>query len=165
MALHFHLVSVHIPVVLMPLAFILLVMGAWRGRMAYYDALGLSTTTLTTTGRSLILVSAIMAGIAYYTGPIAFESVETQLDAVRDLVEFHAVLGRATFFGIILVAIPTILAVMREFEEEPPSFWLDRIVIVGSGLLCYLLLWTGHLGGAIRRPELVDNLGWLFPIF
>ena len=40
---------------------------------------------------------------------------------------------------------------------------LHGVVVVGTLLLSYVLAWTGHLGGAIRRPEMGDALSWLFP--
>lgn len=163
MAHHVHLVTVHVPVVLMPLALVLLGLGAWRGRAASLAGPGSSASTLTATGRCLILVSAFIAGVAYFSGPLAFESLEAEMEAVRDLVELHAVLGRAAFFGLVLLAVPTVFAVLRELEEEAPSRWLDAIVIAGAALLSYLLLWAGHFGGAIRRPEIADALAWLFP--
>ena len=158
-----HLVAVHVPVVLMPLALVLLGLGAWRGRAASLAGPRSSAATLTATGRCLILVSAFIAGVAYFSGPLAFESLETELEAVRDLVELHAVLGRAAFFGLVLLAVSTVFTVLRALEEEAPSRWLNAIVIAGAALLSYLLLWAGHFGGAIRRPEIADALAWLFP--
>ncbi|MEO0559130.1 MAG: hypothetical protein AAF170_13210 [Bacteroidota bacterium] len=161
---HVHLVAVHVPVVLTPLALVLLCLGAWRGRASTSAESGRSAATLIATGRWLLLVSAVVGGVAYFSGPPAFESIETELEAVRDLVELHAVLGRAAFFGLVLLALPTINAMFREFEDEAPSRWLNAIVMAGAALVSYLLLWTGHLGGAIRRPEIADTLGWLFPV-
>lgn len=146
----------------MPLAFVLLGLGAWRGRAADNAERGSSAATLVATGRWLIVVSAVVGGVAYFTGPPAFESIETELEAVRDLVELHAVLARAAFFGLVLLAIPTANAVIRALDEEAPSRLLNAIVMAGAALVSYLLLWTGHLGGAIRRPEIANTLGWLF---
>ncbi|MEM7415140.1 MAG: hypothetical protein AAF389_06575 [Gemmatimonadota bacterium] len=162
---HLHLVAVHVPVVLMPLAFVLLAIGWWKGRPSSSEASSASAATLLATGRSLIVVSAVVGGVAYYTGPIAFESLETELEAARDLVELHAVIGRAAFFGLILLVVPTVQAVVREIQEEPRSRALDATVIGGAALISYLMLWTGHYGGAIRRPEIAGVLGWIFPSF
>lgn len=111
---HVYLVTVQVPVVLTPLALILLGLGAWRGRAGSKP--GSSAATLTATGRCLILFRVIMAGVAYFSGPLAFESLETELEAVRNLVELHAVLGKAAFFGLVLLAIPTMFAIFRERE-------------------------------------------------
>lgn len=162
---HLHLVAVHVPVVLLPLAFVLLSMGAWRGRPSA-DAEGKrSAGTLVATGRTLILVCAVVGGVAYYTGPVAFEALESEFEAARDLVEFHAVIARGAFFGLILLVVPTIQAMVREIQEEPPLRWLDLTVTGGAAFLSYILLWTAHYGGAIRRPEITEALGWLFPSF
>ncbi len=147
----------------MPLALVLLGLGAWGARSASSAGAGSAASTLSATGRWLIVVSAVVGGVAYFSGPPAFESLETELEAVRDLVELHAVLGRAAFSGLVLLAVLTIQAILRTVQEEPPLRWLDGIVIVGVALLSYLLIWTGHLGGAIRRPEIANALAWLFP--
>lgn len=163
-AAHLHLIAVHVPVVLMPLALILLGLGAWRDRASSFDdRTASSAATLRATGRWLIVASGIAGAAAYFSGPIAFEALDTELESVRDLVESHAVIGRAVFFGLILLAVPTLQAILREFEEEAPSRRLNAVVIVGAALLSYLLLWTGHLGGAIRRPDILGAFGWLFP--
>ena len=162
---HIHLVAVHIPVVLTPLALVLLSLAAMRSRGTPTATAQSSAGTLNATGRWLILFSAVVGGVAYFTGPIAFESLESEFEAVRDLVELHAVIGRGAFFGLILLAVPALQAILREVQEEPPLRWLNVTVIVGAALLSYLLVWTGHLGGAIRRPEIANALGWLFPSF
>ena len=149
---HLHLLTVHLPVVLCPLALVLFLFARLR-----YD------TPAARIARWLLVASAVVGVPAYFSGPPAFESMEGELAPMRDLVELHAVLGRAAFFGLVLLALTALQASLKEMQEEPVPGWLHGIVVVGTLLLSYVLAWTGHLGGAIRRPELGDALSWLFP--
>ncbi len=149
---HLHLLTVHLPVVLCPLALALFLFARLR-----HD------TPAARIARWLLVASAVVGVPAYFSGPPAFESMESELATVRDLVELHAVLGRAAFFGLVLLALTALQTTLREMQEEPVPGWLHGIVVLGALLLSYVLAWTGHLGGAIRRPEIGDALSWLFP--
>ncbi|MYI06805.1 MAG: hypothetical protein F4059_05680 [Gemmatimonadetes bacterium] len=151
-AAHLHLVTVHLPVVLCPLALVLFLFARLR-----HD------TPAARIARWLLVASAVVGVPAFFSGPPAFESMESELAAVRDLVELHAVLGRAAFFGLVLLALTALQTTLREMQEERVPGWLHGIVVVGTLLLSYVLAWTGHLGGAIRRPEIGEALSWLFP--
>ncbi len=151
-AAHLHLLTVHLPVVLCPLALVLFVCARLR-----HD------TPAARIGRWLLVASAAVTVPAYFSGPVAFESMESELAPMRDLVELHAVLGRAAFFGLILLALTALQTTLRELQEEPVPRWLHGIVVVGTLVLSYVLAWTGHLGGAIRHPGIGDSLSWLFP--
>lgn len=142
----------HLPVVLCPLALVLFLFARLR-----YD------TPAARIARWLLVASAVVGVPAYFSGPPAFESMESELAAMRDLVELHAVLGRAAFFGLVLLALAALQATLKEMQEEPVPGWLHGIVVVGTLILSYVLAWTAHLGGAIRRPELGEALSWLFP--
>ena len=151
-AAHLHLLTVHLPVILCPLALVLFVCARLR-----HD------TPAARIGRWLLVASAAVGVPAYFSGPTAFEAMESELAPMRDLVELHAVLGRAAFFGLVLLALTALQTTLREIQEEPVPRWLHGIVVVGTLLLSYVLAWTGHLGGAIRHPEIGDALSWLFP--
>ena len=149
---YLHLLTVHLPVVLCPLALVLFLFARLR-----YD------TPVARIARWLLVASAVVGVPAYFSGPPAFESMEGELAPMRDLVELHAVLGRAAFFGLVLLALTALQTSLKEMQEEPVPGWLHGIVVVGTLLLSYVLAWTGHLGGVIRRPEIGDALSWLFP--
>ncbi len=151
-AAHLHLVTVHLPVILCPLALVLFLCARLR-----HD------TPAARIGCWLLVASAVVGVPAYFSGPTAFEAMESELAPMRDLVELHAVLGRAAFFGLILLALTALQTVLRELQEEPVPAWPHRVVVVGTALLSYVLAWTGHLGGAIRHPEIGETLSWLFP--
>lgn len=151
-AAHLHLLTVHLPVILCPLALVLFVCARLR-----------PGTPAARIGRWLLVAAAALGVPAYFSGPTAFEAMENELAPMRDLVELHAVLGRAGFFGLVLLALTALQSALREMGEEPVPGWLHGIMVVGTLLLSYVLAWTGHLGGAIRHPGIGDALSWLFP--
>ena len=144
--------TVHLPVLLCPLALVLFCCARLR-----------RDTPASRIARWLLIAAAAIGVPAYFSGPTAFESMESELAPVRDLVELHAVLGRAAFFGLVLLALAALQTALREMQEEPVPAWQHGIVVVGTLLLSYVLAWTGHLGGAIRHPEIGEALSWLFP--
>ena len=151
-AAHLHLLTVHLPVILCPLALVLFLCARLR-----------RDTPPARIARWLLVASAVVGVPAYFSGPTAFESMESELAPFRDLVELHAVLGRAAFFGLVLLALAALQTALREMQEEPVPPWLHAVVVVGTLLLSYVLAWTGHVGGAIRHPEVGEALSWLFP--
>ena len=151
-AAHLHLLTVHLPVILCPLALVLFACARLR-----HD------TPAARIARWLLVASAAVGVPAYFSGPTTFEAMEAELAPMRDLVELHAVLGRAAFFGLVLLALTALQTTLREMQEEPVPGWLHGVVVVGTFLLSYVLAWTGHLGGAIRHPEIGEALSWIFP--
>ncbi|MEM9558418.1 MAG: hypothetical protein AAGC60_29470 [Acidobacteriota bacterium] len=161
-AVHLHLAIVHLPVVGVLCAAALLVaaeVAAWRTG----DARTAVPTTLRLSGWSVLLVSALTGIVAYYSGPSAYEQLDSVLADDKEFVERHAVLGRAAFVGLIVAAALALQGVVHHLQEEPPLRWLHRVVLVLVLGLCYLLAWAAHLGGQIRHEEIRDPSSRVFP--
>lgn len=140
---------VHLPVVLCPVAAFLML---WALR--YSQPLSLAY--------GFLVVTAATAIVAYYSGPSAFE--ELQLSAEKPWVEEHAVIGRAAFVLLILLAVLAIQGLLAHWQEEPSNRYLVTMILLGTLGACYLLAWTAHLGGQIRRPEIRSSpAGVVFP--
>lgn len=105
---------------------------------------------------SALIVLAIITVIAYFTGPETADWVkETLTDYPQDLVEDHALWGR---IGMVIQGIAGILGIMgwaSIAQEELPDRRIATIVIVLLVINILVLIYTGHLGGQVRRPDLV----------
>lgn len=104
---------------------------------------------------SVLLVLGLIAGIAYFTGPEAANWTKTALASYpQNLVENHALWGR---IGAVIQIIAALLGIMgwaSILQDEIPD---KRIAIIVAILLLIntaVLIYTGHLGGSIRRPDL-----------
>lgn len=106
-------------------------------------------------GYGFVLATAIIAAVAYFSGPEAYELLEQLEPALETAwIEDHAVIGRFAFVVLVLVGVLDLGALMQYLQGEVPSR-LQRLSILG-GLIAAaaLLIWASHLGGLIRHPEI-----------
>ncbi len=151
-AAHVHLAVVHLPVVGVPVAIALLALG----HLGDHEI-------LVRVGYALLILCGVFSIVAFYSGPSAFELLEEQLAPEKEQVEQHAVIARAAFIGAILVGVVAIQALLQFVQEEPPARWLRVTIFSGALVVCYLLVWSAHLGGGIRHPEVREPRIWIFP--
>ena len=102
------------------------------------------------------LILTIISAIAYFTGPEAAEwTKDIVADYSQDHVEDHALWGRISF---VLHGITGLLGVMgwsSILQEERPDkriYFLLFILLLANVLV---LFYTAHLGGLIRRMDLM----------
>ena len=150
-AAHFHLLIVHVPIVLCPLALVVLMVDGRR------------ESPPSVFGYVLLMVAGLLGGLAYYSGPSAYEQLQTTLAADKEWVEQHAVIGKAAFVVLILVSVLALQIVLRILQEEPVSKGLRLSVLVGALLAAYVLAWAAHLGGQIRHVEIRESEWMIFP--
>jgi len=151
-AVHLHLAVVHLPVVGCLFVAVLLAVAVWR-----------RSDLLFTTAACLLVACAVGAAVAYYSGPPAYEQVRPRLVDGEEVVERHALLGRASFVGMVLLGVLAIQALLRSAAADGPPPWLRWALLAGTLLMCWLLAWTAHLGGAVRHDELRDRPLPVFP--
>lgn len=105
---------------------------------------------------SMLILFGLTSGIAYFTGPEAADYLKGFLDTYsQDLVEDHALWGRVAFVIQVIAAFLGIMGWASILQEEKPD---KRIAWVAMALLAVnilVMLYTAHLGGQIRRPDLM----------
>ncbi|MCA9114475.1 MAG: hypothetical protein KDA79_05275 [Planctomycetaceae bacterium] len=141
-AAHLHLISVHVPVVGTWIALALVGSAAlWRSEILFRAGLG------------VFLACGLFAGVAYWSGPPAWEQIEQQREISRSLVEDHAVIARAAFLATIVQAVLAGQILFRLLQEEPVGSILRVVFAVGLVIIGSLLVWSAALGGRISHPE------------
>lgn len=135
--------TAHVPVVGVPFASGLLAAGL-VGRNA----------TLWRAGCWALLVAAGAAAFPYFSGPPAYEDVKERYEIVAAPVEKHAVVARAASLGLVVLGAVTVSALLREWQGDPPGRWLRIAILAGAAAVTYGLVWSAHLGGLVRHPEL-----------
>ena len=138
-----HVVVVHFPVVLTPVGVILVVRAIRSQRVADLKV-----------AYVIILIAAIGAIVAYLTGPTAADWLQQVIKLDQDSVEDHGVWGRAAFTVMVLAGAGSLLALIAYLQEEEPHPAIPWVVTGLSLIGLGLLVWTAHLGGLLRRPEL-----------
>lgn len=102
------------------------------------------------------IILAITASISYFTGPTTAEWVKTHFEAYsKDLVENHALWGRIGFTTSILNGLVSIMAIANYFQGEKPHKSIPWIVFCLVIVSAIIYTYTAHLGGLIRRPDLI----------
>jgi uncharacterized membrane protein len=100
-----------------------------------------------------LLASAAAACGAYFTGPGALELLEQFADTDQEIVEAHALLGRASFVGMIILGAAALIALLQYMQEDRCTAWLRGGLIALVLAHIALLAVTSRQGGMIRHPE------------
>ena len=141
-----HIVLVHIPVLGTPL---LLYVG--------FSALCSGNLSQLKVFYWMSFILALLMSAAYFTGPATADWVkEYYAHYSRDLVENHALWGRFTFIISVLSGVVAIMPLASYAQEEVPHKSIPWILIGLQVINLFLLLYTAHLGGLIRRVDLLS---------
>jgi len=105
---------------------------------------------------SLVLLLGLVATTAYFTGPEAADWTKLVLDPYpQDLVENHALWGRIAFVIQVIAGLVGVMGWANILQEEEPD---RRVIPILIGLLVantFVFIYTAHLGGLIRRMDLM----------
>jgi uncharacterized membrane protein len=142
-AVQIHLMTAHVPVVGVPFAAGLLAAGL-IGR----------STVLWRAGCWALLVAAGATALPYFSGPPAYEDVKERYEIAAAPVEKHAVVARGVSLGLVVLGAVTVSMLLREWQGDPAGPWLRIAILAGAVAVTYGLVWSAHLGGLVRHPEL-----------
>lgn len=140
---HIHLLINHLPVIGSILGVVVLVQAVWT-RNAQTSAAAFN----------LFIISAVGAGIAYYTGEAAEETVERIQGISENTINTHEDMALYALVSIIVLGVFSILGhlyLIKEFRLNRSLAW----IILFIGLISFgLMARTGYTGGQIRHTEL-----------
>jgi uncharacterized membrane protein YedE/YeeE len=99
---------------------------------------------------------ALTAGIAYFSGPgTAVWVKENTTRYNKEIIENHALWGRIGFSIGILMGLLGVMAIANYAQDEEPHPSIPWIVFGIIFILLLVFAYTAHLGGFIRRPDLL----------
>ncbi len=102
------------------------------------------------------IILAVSASIAYFTGPATAEWIKNNITTYsKDLVENHALWGRIGFIVSILSGLLGVMAISNYAQGERPHKAIPWILFIILLLNVCIFAYTTHLGGLIRRPDLL----------
>lgn len=103
-----------------------------------------------------LIILTLLTAVAYFTGPEAADWVkEVLVSFPQNQVEDHALWGRIAF---VIQGIAGLLGVMgwsSILQEEKPHRRIPSILLVLLITNTLVILYTAHLGGFIRRMDLM----------
>lgn len=105
---------------------------------------------------SALIILGVVAGIAYFTGPEAADWTKTILENYdQDHVENHALWGRIAFVIQVIGALLGVMGWASILQEEIPDKRITKILVLLLTVNTLVMIYTAHLGGLIRRMDLL----------
>ncbi len=143
---HIHLLITHLPIFGSILGGLVLAQGilskSYRTKIAAYN---------------LFIISSIGAGIAYFTGEGAEDSVENIQGVIEATIKQHEEFALYALISLIILGLTSIVGLFLTIRK---SRWTKKIAIVLliiSIISFGLVARTGYLGGRIRHTEITNG--------
>ncbi len=144
---HFHLAFNHVPVVLVPVAVVML---------SY--AMARKSADLTKGALALLIVSTLFAAGAFLTGEPAEAAVERIAGVSTEAIEAHEGLAPIAAAATALAGLFA-LVVLLKWRPGGATPWTMIATLGVAFAAAVLLAWTAYLGGRINHPELREDPG------
>ena len=148
---HFHLAFNHVPVVVLPVAVVML---------AY--AMASKSADLTKGALALLIVSTLFGAAAFLTGEPAEEAVEGLAGISTEAIEAHEGVAPIAAAATVLAGLFALVILLKWPSGGSPAWMTIATLVVAIGA-ALLLAWTAYLGGRINHPELREEAGATSP--
>ena len=141
-----HIVIVHVAVIVTP----------WMAYRAFSHRKNPLDTQPWKNNFSGLIILAVITTVAYFTGPEASEWTKQILESFpQDQVEDHALWGRIAFVIQVITGLIGIMGWASILQEEKPDKRIPGLLILLLLVNTLVILYTAHLGGFIRRMDLM----------
>ena len=140
---HWHLILNHIPVIGIYFGLFILIVGLLK-KSDFIKKLALW----------LLLILALIALPAYFTGEAAEEVAEKMPFTSEEVLESHEWAGQLSLMACVVIGLLVLLAFLMLIFGGKLSGPLLIIILILAIITAGLTAWTANLGGKIRRPEL-----------
>ena len=150
---YLHLVTNHIPIIGIPVAIVVLLLGIWRRSPELKAA-----AFLLFTGIGLLTIAV------FFLGQGGEDFIEELPGVSHDTIEEHEEFALPSLIVVLITAAAALFALvrygglrtlLRRDGAEPAAFpgWLTIVVLVLAVISAGMIGWTARLGGKIRHPE------------
>jgi uncharacterized protein YacL len=144
---HIHLLITHLPI-----------FGSILGALVLIHGIGMKSNQTIIASYNLFILSSIGAGIAYFTGEAAEETVEDIAGVLESSIKAHEDFAMYALVSLIILGLVSILGIfftlMNSTFVRSFAFFVLFVSLISFGLVAR----TGYLGGQIRHTELTDDL-------
>jgi hypothetical protein len=141
---HWHLALVHLPVVFVPFATVLLMLGLWQKQ-----------AVLKKLAAFLFVASALVAVPAFLTGEPAEEQVEDLPLVSEPIIEAHEEAAEFAFYTSLAAGVFG-LGVLLTYRRQRVQQLLQHTLIAVGVASSLALLRAANLGGQVRHSEIRD---------
>lgn len=139
---HLHLILVHIPVVLTPVAALTLALGLMRKQ-----------STTVTIAHSFLVAATLFCIPAFLLGEGAEELVEHLPGISEDTIEEHEEVAEVTVWISGFLGLCSLVSLMLRNRMTGLHFRLQSVILALAFAASGFLAYTAYEGGKIRHPE------------
>jgi hypothetical protein len=142
-----HLAVNHVPVVGVPIAFLLLLAGMTRKSRDIVQA-----------GFALLVLMALVTVVAVKSGgPAAHTLMSTIQGIERSSIHEHAEAADYAVWGNLILGAFALIGLWLSGRAEGAPTGLTALILLGSLFMSTVCARVAHLGGLIRHPEIVTG--------
>ncbi|MBX7144779.1 MAG: hypothetical protein K1X79_10040 [Oligoflexia bacterium] len=139
---HIHLMLVHLPVVLIPLAALLLGWGIWR-----------SSSSVRKTAVAIAVLGSVCSIPAFLAGEGAEDLVEDRPGVSERVIEQHEEVAEVAFWLSLVLLAAALTSVALEARSHSLTARAYSTSLALAIVCSVTLAYAANLGGRIRHPE------------
>ncbi len=143
---HIHLLITHLPI-----------FGSILGGLVLLHGIGTNSIQTQIAAYYVLILSSVGAGIAYFTGEGAEESVEDLQGVVEATIKTHEEFALFALISLICLGGASILGLFLTYKKSPFARTTALIILFISIISFGLVARTGYLGGQIRHSEITNG--------
>ena len=144
---HIHLLITHLPI-----------FGSILGALVLIHGIGVkSNQTIIIAAYYVFILSSIGAGLAYFTGEAAEETVENIQGVVEANIKTHEEFALFALISLIILGVASILGLFLTIRKSPLTRITAFVILFISLISFGLVARTGYLGGQIRHTEITNG--------
>jgi len=143
---HIHLLITHLPI-----------FGSILGALVLLHGIGVKSNQTIIAAYYVFVLSSIGAGIAYFTGEAAEETVENIQGVVEASIKQHEEFALFAFISLIILGVASLIGLYLTWKNSLFTRTSAFILLFLSLISFALVARTGYLGGQIRHTEIVNG--------
>jgi uncharacterized membrane protein len=140
---HLHLLITHLPI-----------FGSILGGLVLLHGIGVRSEQTKIAAYYIFILSSIGAGIAYFTGESAEETVENIQGVIEATIKAHEEFALFALISLIILGVSSILGLFLTLRKSPLTRAIAFVILFISLISFVLVSRTGYLGGQIRHTEI-----------
>ncbi|MFM9944718.1 MAG: hypothetical protein ACKVQB_05740 [Bacteroidia bacterium] len=139
---HIHLLVTHLPI-----------FGSILGGLVLSHGLWTKSNHTKIAAYNVLIIAAIGAAIAYFTGEAAEETIENIAGIAETMIEEHEETAELAFISLMVLGGTSLIGLFLSLKKSALANKVAMVVLLISLVSFGLVARTGYLGGQIRHTE------------
>jgi len=143
---HIHLLITHLPI-----------FGSMLGGIVLLQSIWMKSNATKIAAYTLLIISALGAGVAYLTGESAEESAENLPGVLDSAIKSHEEFALFALISLIVLGASSIVGMYITFKNLNVTRTTAIVIFFFTLFSAGIAARTGYLGGQIRHTEITDE--------